>query len=114
MVSDEVRTLAEESQRAAGSIRELIIAIQGVSADAVTVVEQEALGAFERIATGIGAVTGALEDVSAVAGSTSGAAEQVAVAAQETANSTDEIAESAAELAATAQRLDGLVRTFQI
>ena len=50
VVAEEVRKLAEESQRAAASISDLIGEIQKATQEAVGVVDREARGAFTRIA----------------------------------------------------------------
>jgi methyl-accepting chemotaxis protein len=112
VVAEEVRKLAEEAQQAAGSIATLIGDIQRASGEAVTVVTEEALGAFDRIAEAIGGVHDGLRDVAEVATGASASAEQVSASTQETSAAAEEIAASAAEVAQTADRLNELALRF--
>jgi methyl-accepting chemotaxis protein len=114
VVADEVRQLAEESQRAAGSISELIVDIQSVSAIAVGVVDREARGAFSSIGERVAEVTSALDGVSELSASTSAAAEEVSAGAEEASASTHQIASSASQLSRTADGLAEIVGRFRV
>jgi methyl-accepting chemotaxis protein len=114
VVAEEVRKLAEDSQQAAGSISALITEIQAASGEAVRVVNEEAIGAFEQIATQISKVHGSLAEIASVSEETSAATEQVAAATQQTSASAQEIAASAQQLAATADTLERLVQHFTV
>jgi methyl-accepting chemotaxis protein len=134
VVAEEVRKLAEESQRAAGEIAELIAEIQTetqvtVAAvaegaertrDGVAVVEQ-AREAFEQIGVQVDEVTSriaeivnATAEVATVAEQSSASTEEVSASTQQTSASTQEIASSAQHLAATAQQLQDLIATFTV
>ncbi len=113
VVAEEVRKLAEESQRAAGSIATLVGEIQAASSEAVRVVDEEAIAAFEQIAEQITAVHAALGDIASVAEETSAATEQVSASTEQTSASTQEIAASANQLARTAETLQSLVVAFR-
>jgi methyl-accepting chemotaxis protein len=112
VVAEEVRKLAEDSQQAAGSISALITEIQAASGEAVRVVNEEAIGAFEKIASQISTVHGNLAEIASVSEQTSAATEQVAAATEQTSASAQEIAASAQQLAATADTLERLVQHF--
>jgi methyl-accepting chemotaxis protein len=134
VVAEEVRKLAEESQRAAATIATLIEEIQVETSRAVTAVEEEAershLGvevvaeakdAFGQIGGAVGEVTGrisaiaeAIGEVAVVAEESSAAAEQVSASTEQTSASTEQIAANAQELAATATRLEHLVGAFRL
>jgi methyl-accepting chemotaxis protein len=113
VVAEEVRKLAEESQRAAGSIATLVGEIQAASSEAVRVVDEEAVGAFEQIAEQIAAVHVALGEIASVSEETSAATEEVSASTEETSASTQEIAASASQLAVTAESLQQLVVAFK-
>jgi methyl-accepting chemotaxis protein len=113
VVAEEVRKLAEESQRAAGSIADLVAEIQTATDRAVVVVDQEAGPAFTRIADEIDSVHGALVEVTRIAEEASAATQQVSAAAEETSASTEEIAAAAGTLAEQAAGLQGLVRRLE-
>ncbi len=84
VVAEEVRKLAEESQRAT----------QEIAASATSMQEN-------------------INEVAAVAEQSSASTEQVAASTQETSASTEEIAASAHELAGNAEQLNRLVGRFQ-
>jgi methyl-accepting chemotaxis protein len=129
VVAEEVRKLAEESQRAAATITELIHEIQSETGHAVEVVEegsrrtedgvgvvQRARGAFERISGSIAEVAGQIERVAAatdeighVAESASAATQEVSAGSQQTSASAQQIAASAETLARTAASLEELI-----
>jgi methyl-accepting chemotaxis protein len=133
VVAEEVRKLAEESQRAAQSISDLIADIQAETARAVEVVEEgarrtedgvetvafarqafDAIGsAVEGIRVRIQQIADATADVASVAEQTSASTEQVSASTQQTSSSTEQIAASAQELAQTSEELDRLVRFFK-
>jgi methyl-accepting chemotaxis protein len=112
VVAEEVRKLAEDSQQAAGSISSLIAEIQTASGEAVRVVNEEAIGAFQQIAEQITSVHTALGEIASVSEETSAATEQVAASTQQTSASAEEISASAQQLAATADTLERLVQQF--
>jgi methyl-accepting chemotaxis protein len=134
VVAEEVRKLAEESQRAAGSIAALIEQIQAETASTVAIVEGGARRAketaatvdaahesFERIveqvravATRIEQIATATNEVAAVAEQSSASAEQVSASTEQTSASTQQIAASAQELARTAEQLEQLVGRFRL
>ncbi len=127
VVAEEVRKLAEESQRAAGSIADLITEIQGATKRAVEATEEgdrriqggaetveQSRDAFERIADSALEVNSALGEVTSMAESTSAATEEVAASTQEMSASTRQVAQGADTLAQTAARLDELVGRFQV
>jgi methyl-accepting chemotaxis protein len=127
VVAEEVRKLAEESQRAAGSIATLISDIQTATDRAVTTVERgaeqvtatvqttaQSRAAFQRIAQQADGVRNALGEVSSVAAETSSASEQVSASTQESSASAEELAASAGEVATAAGRLNELAGQFRI
>jgi methyl-accepting chemotaxis protein len=133
VVAEEVRKLAEESQKAASTIGDLIEEVQGETERAVGVVEEGATRAdqgaetldaarasFERIeeaVRGVGdliaEIATATNEVAAVAEQSSASTEQVSASTEETSASTQEIASSAQELAQTAEHLADLVGRFR-
>jgi methyl-accepting chemotaxis protein len=134
VVADEVRKLAEESQRAAGEIAGLIEEIQVETRSTVSAVEDgaertresvavvaRAREAFELIGVQVEQVTSriaeivtAAGEVAAVAEESSASTEQVSASTEQTTATTQEIAASAQDLAATAEQLRTLVATFTI
>ena len=114
VVAEEVRKLAEESQQAVGSIAGLVTEIQAASADAVRVVNDEAVGAFSQIAERSTTMYDALTDIAVVADATSSATEQISAATEETSASSQEIAASAHELASGAEALEQLTAQFTV
>jgi methyl-accepting chemotaxis protein len=134
VVAEEVRKLAEESQRAAASIGGLIEEIQGETQKVVDVVVDgskrtedgaatvaAAREAFEAIGRGVDEmherirqIVEATVEVAAVAEQTSSSTEQVSASTQQTSASTQEIAASAQELARTAEELNRLVGRFKL
>jgi methyl-accepting chemotaxis protein len=134
VVADEVRKLAEESQKAASTIAGLIEEIQadttrtvemvedGVTRteDGVAVVEQ-VRAAFEQIGAQVEEVTRQVEEiaqatseVASVAQQSSASSERVSAATEQTSASAQEIAASAQELASTARRLEELATAFRL
>jgi methyl-accepting chemotaxis protein len=113
VVAEEVRKLAEESQEAAGSIGQLVGEIQAASGEAVRVVNEEAVGAFQQIANQIANVHAALSEISSVAEETSAATEEVSASTEETSAATEQIAASAQQLAGDAESLRVLVDQFK-
>jgi methyl-accepting chemotaxis protein len=134
VVADEVRKLAEESQRAAASIAELVAEIQTETVKTVAVAEQgaerteqstatveTARAAFAEIGSAvvqmrerIGAIVEATNEVAAVAQQSSASTEEVAASTQETSASAQQVAASAHELASTAEQLQALVGRFTL
>jgi methyl-accepting chemotaxis protein len=134
VVAEEVRKLAEESERAASSIAELIAEIQAetgsaveivekgvVATDAGTTVVEEAREAFLRIGESvrdvderIRVIVQATSDIAAVAEQSSAGTQQVSASTEQTSASTQEIAASARELAGTAEELTRLVSRFKM
>jgi methyl-accepting chemotaxis protein len=132
VVAEEVRKLAEESQRAAQSIAALIQEIQSRTANAAGVVEEgasrtagaattvaDARQAFLQIGTAVEDVTALVEtiarsaaEVAAVAEQSSASAEQVSASTQQTSASTQQIASTAQHVAGSASKLQGLVERF--
>jgi methyl-accepting chemotaxis protein len=134
VVADEVRKLAEESQKAASSIADLIAEIQGDTVKVVEVVEagaaqteqgvrvvEHAREAFDSIGTAVvemasqaGGIASAMTEVVSVAEQSSASTQQVSATTQETTAATQEIASSAQELARTAANLQELVAKFKL
>jgi methyl-accepting chemotaxis protein len=134
VVAEEVRKLAEESQKAAASIGALAQEIDGQTSGALVVVEAGAersngtvelvartAEAFQQIADSVRGVSGQVSsiasvtgDVAAVAEESSSSTEQVSASTQETSASTQEIAASAQELAQSAEELERLVGRFTL
>ncbi|HEU4655959.1 MAG TPA: methyl-accepting chemotaxis protein [Capillimicrobium sp.] len=134
VVAEEVRKLAEESQRAAGSISSLIEEIQSDTATTVDVVEagaqrsqegaevvvraREAFAqiteAVREVGERVDQIAAATTEVAAVAEQSSASTEQVSASTQETSASTQEIAASAQELARTAEQLEQMVDRIQL
>ncbi len=134
VVAEEVRKLAEESQRAAQQIATLVGEIQSQTDGAVAVVEdgsqrsvesgvtvQTAREAFQQIAvsvadmrTRIAQIAAATGEVAAVAEESSAATEQVSASTSETSASTQQIAASAHQVARTAERLQAAVQRFTL
>jgi methyl-accepting chemotaxis protein len=132
VVAEEVRKLAEESQRAAGEIGALVTQIQDGTQKAVGVVEDgahrtqdgaatvaETRRAFERIgevvddmSARIGKIAGAVDQISAETtkmqddiGAVAAVAEQSSAAAQQVSASTQQTSASTQQIAASAQEL---------
>lgn len=98
VVANEVRNLAEESGEAAKTIAALVAEIQQTSAEAVTVVDAEARGAFERIAGGTAELHSALEAVGSFAGANRGSTERMAAATTTAAQSVQQLTATASDL----------------
>ena len=134
VVAEEVRKLAEESQRAAASIAELIEHIQAETRVTVQTVEaggrridrgadvvEQTREAFTRIGGFVDDVTARIDhiaeataDVLAVAEQSSATAQEASASSGRTATSAAEIAVSAQELARLAERLDAAVSRFAV
>jgi methyl-accepting chemotaxis protein len=134
VVAEEVRKLAEESQRAAEQIAALVGEIQTQTSSTVAVVEdgsrrsRESAGtveaarqAFQQISESvadirarIAQITDSTSEVAAVAEESSAATEQVSASTAETSSSTQQIAASAHELARTAESLQSAVARFSL
>ena len=134
VVAEEVRRLAERSQRAAGEIRTIIEEIHDETAAAVNVVSKgaertregaavvdRARDAFVAIADSIGnidsrirEIVSATDGVVSVAEQSSAAAEQVSASTQETAASMQEVAAAARGLEDTANDLEAIVSSFEL
>jgi methyl-accepting chemotaxis protein len=127
VVADEVRKLAEESQRAAGSISDLIGEIQSATDRAVASANEgarridagaatvtQAREAFGRIAESTSDVHAGLTEVSSVAEETSAASEQVSASSEQSTAHGQEVAASADELQRTAASLELLVSQFVV
>jgi methyl-accepting chemotaxis protein len=134
VVAEEVRKLAEESQRAAQSIAGLVAEIQAETRNATDVVDEgtrrteggvatveQAREAFLAIGQAVEDMTVRIEqiafatgEVASVAEQSSASAEQVSASTQQTSASTQEIAATAQEFARTAEELDQLVAGFRL
>jgi methyl-accepting chemotaxis protein len=134
VVAEEVRKLAEESQRAAASIAALVQQIQGETDHTVQVVElgakqseessatvERARDAFRQIAVSvsemrsrISQIVEASNEVAAVAEQSSATTEEVSASTEQTSASTQEIAAAAQELARTAEQVQVLVAKFRL
>jgi methyl-accepting chemotaxis protein len=134
VVAEEVRKLAEESQRAAEQIATLVGEIQAQTDGAVALVEdgskrsiesgvtvQTAREAFQQIAVSvadmrmrIAQIAEATSEVAAVAEESSASTEQVSASTSETSASTQQIAASAHQVARTAERLQASVHRFTL
>ncbi len=133
VVAEEVRKLAEDSERAAASITELIVSSHDETRRAVAVFEdgagrtdqgvivvEQTRQAFERIGEAVSDVdermrqiVAATSDVAAVAEQSSASAEEVSASTQETSASTQQITAAAHELAHRAEELGGLISRFR-
>jgi methyl-accepting chemotaxis protein len=134
VVAEEVRKLAEESQRAAHEISTLIAAIQDETTKAVSVVEdgarrteqgtavvEQTREAFVKIGGSVDDITARIEQIAAVSaqiaasatsmqesiGEAAAVAEQSSAATEQVSASTEETSASAQEIAASAQELSG-------
>jgi methyl-accepting chemotaxis protein len=125
VVADEVRKLAEESQRAAGEIAGLIATIQGETQRAVTVVEdgarrtddgaavvEQTREAFLRIGTAvddvterIGQIAGAAEQISAETARMQEEITEVAAVAEQSSASTEQVSASTEQTSASTQEI---------
>lgn len=134
VVAEEVRKLAEESQKAARQISDLNTEIQTETQRAVAAVRQsveltgegtevvesarEAFAAIgqsvEDINERLGQLTSATGEVAAVAEQSSASAQQVSASTQQTSASTEQVASSARSLSSTAEELEELVGGFNL
>ncbi|TWG25061.1 methyl-accepting chemotaxis protein [Actinoplanes teichomyceticus] len=104
VVAGEVRNLAEESAEAAQTIAALVSEIQKTSAEAVTVVDDQARGAFERIAGGTAELHSALDAVGSFAGANKGSTERMASATLTAADQVQQLTATATGLREVAGR----------
>jgi len=134
VVAEEVRKLAEESQRSAGSIAALLAEIRDETERAVKIVEEgarrsdeggavveHARQAFAEIASAVRDVSErvdeiarAANEVAAVAEQSSASTEQVSASTEQTTASAQEIAASAQDLARSAEELEQVVGRFTL
>lgn len=127
VVAEEVRTLAEQSARAAKEISQLIQAIQQETQDAVTGMSQSSQQAeetsqrvlksgeaLEKIVETVSRVTGLVEQASKSIVQLNNASMEIGAAAEEQFAAMDQIAEIAQTLTQMADRLQELSRKFQI
>ncbi len=134
VVAEEVRKLAEEAQKAATEISQLVGEIQAETQNAVLVVEDsverteagvavvdQARVAFAAIGDRVGDITSRIEElavstaeVAAVAEQSSASAEEVSASSQQTSAATEEVAGAARRLASTAEDLEQIVSGFNI
>jgi len=132
VVAEQVRELAEGSQRAAASIADLVAEIQADTSRVVTVVEsgaerteagaatvQQTREAFQRIEQAVDDVSARIEDIAGAAqqisagtariqadvGEVAAVAEQSSASAEEVSASTQQTSASSQEIAASAQQL---------
>jgi methyl-accepting chemotaxis protein len=125
VVAEEVRKLAEESQRAASSIAELVNEIRTETERTITVVEAgaergelgaiavaEAREAFDRIfesvevvSKRVGGVSAAVEQIAAGAAQVSGDISEVAAVAEESSASAQQVSASAQQTSASTQQI---------
>ncbi len=126
--------LAEEAQKAATEISQLVGEIQAETQNAVLVVEDsverteagvavvdQARVAFAAIGDRVGDITSRIEElavstaeVAAVAEQSSASAEEVSASSQQTSAATEEVAGAARRLASTAEDLEQIVSGFNI
>ena len=134
VVADEVRKLAEESQKAATRISSLVDEIRAETQRTVQVVEigarktetgvaivARAREAFEEIGMSVRDVSARSEeiarttnDVAALAEQSLAATEQVSASTEQTSASAEEIAASAQDIARSAEELERIVGRFRI
>jgi len=127
VVADEVRKLAEESQKSTTQINDLIKGIQEEISSSVDSMEQntkqvdegskavqEALKSFEEIPTLVENVNSALHDMSAVAQENAAGSEEMSSSAEEVTASMQQVSSAAQTLSAGAEELKGLVSKFKI
>ncbi|MFB9723362.1 methyl-accepting chemotaxis protein [Planobispora longispora] len=107
VVAAEVRTLAEESSKAAQSIADVVNEIQQTSGEAVMVVDEHARAAFERIAEGTTTLRAALDEVGSFARANMTSTERMAEA-------TGAVADSIRQLTSTADRLREVTGRFEV
>jgi methyl-accepting chemotaxis protein len=134
VVAEQVRALADQSQRAAATIGSLVAHIQKDTQSAVAIVEdgsrrseegvviaEEARTAFAQIGRTVGEVSDrvgriveAMDEVEVVAEQATASTAAVSASTEQTSASTQEIASSAQELATTAEELGRLVARFRV
>ena len=120
VVAEEVRKLAEESQRAASTISDLIREIQTETERVVEVVEtgaarteestevvRAAREAFEQIGAAVAGVRSRIGEIVEATTEVASLAEQSSASSEEVSASTEQTSASAQQLAATAQQLAG-------
>jgi methyl-accepting chemotaxis protein len=134
VVAEEVRKLAEGSQKAAQQISALNTEIQAETHRAVAVVQEsvslteegsavveQARAAFTAIGGSVTDINGRIEqlatstaEVAAVAEQSSASAQEVSASTQQTSAATEQVATSARQLADTAEDLEELVSSFNL
>ncbi len=127
VVAEEVRKLAEDSQRAASTISTLIGEVQRAVAETVEMVSvtthdvtesativERARESFQAIADAARAVDSALGEVASVSEEASAATQQVSASSEQTSDTALEIAGSAQIVARTAEELQALVVRFEV
>ena len=134
VVAEEVRQLSEQTREAAGSIGELIVAIQTEAGRAADVIAEGAersnaagetvVGAqdvFTQIADGVSAMTTMVERIAAssnevvsVAEAAAAASQQVSASTQQTSASAQEISSTSQQLADSADRLQQAISWFKV
>jgi methyl-accepting chemotaxis protein len=127
VVADEVRKLAEESQRATKHIEELVSQIKQSTDQAVDSMESgrheveeggkvvdQALSSLESIGSRIASIESAVDAVAAVAQQSASSSQQMSAGVQQTSSSMSQVSSSAQQLAATAQELQALIGHFKV
>ncbi len=127
VVADEVRKLAEESQKATAQISSLIKGIQSEIQSSVNTMTEntelvdkggisvnQALSSFEIIPKLVGEVNKAITDMSAIAEENSAGTEEVTASVEEITNSMQQISTTAEELSQGSENLKRLVSKFRL
>ncbi|MGN6379025.1 MAG: methyl-accepting chemotaxis protein, partial [Gaiellales bacterium] len=134
VVAEEVRQLSEQTREAAGSISELIVAIQSEAGRAAEVIadgagrsnaaEQtvtDAREVFGQIGAGVAGMTSLVDQIAAsstevlsVAEAAAAASEQVSASTQQTSASAQEISSTSQQLADSADRLQRAIAWFKV
>jgi len=127
VVADEVRKLAEESQKATNQIGELLGSIQteidasvGQMAENTRQVADssktimQALAAFEEIPLLVDAVNQSITHISSISEENAAGAEEVTASVQEVTSATHQVASAAQQLASGANELRALMNQFRI
>jgi len=134
VVAEEVRQLSEQTREAAGSIGELVLAIQADAGRAAQVIADGAersnvagetvVGAqdvFSQISDGVSAMTTMVERIAAssnevvsVAEAAAAASEQVSASTQQTSASAQEISSTSQQLAQSADHLQQAISWFKV
>lgn len=127
VVADEVRKLAEESQRATKDIEALIMEIKSNTEQAVNSMEggkkeveeggqvvADALGALESISQKVKTIEAAIDSVSSVAQQSASSSQQMSAGVQQTSSAMQQVASAAQQLASTSQELEAIISQFRI